>query len=73
MKKYIVTAYYIEQYQLDFDPAEGEEFWIKWGTLYKKSDTSDELLEFEPVFESDHKYPNSVEVEYTDAIADQDE
>ena len=70
MKKYIVTAYYIDQYQLDFDPTEGDGYWIKWGTLYRKSESSDELLEFEPVLESDHKFPISVEVEYTDAILD---
>lgn len=73
MKKYIVTAYYMEQYQLDFDPNEGDGFWIKWGTLYKKSDSSSDPLEFEPIVEIDHKHPNSVEVEYADAIADDDE
>lgn len=68
MKKYIVTAYYIDQYQLDFDPAEGSGFWIKWGSLYKQSETSDEMMTFEAVVVSDQKYPDKIDVRYDEAI-----
>lgn len=73
MKKYIVTAHYADVYQLDENPSDGEGFIIKWGTLYKKCTVTGELLEFEPVIEADHKYPINVEVEYEDAIIDDDD
>jgi hypothetical protein len=73
MKKYIVTAYYVDVYQLDDNPADGEGFFIKWGTLYKQCTESGELLEFDPVMESDHKYPVNVEVEYDDAVVDDED
>jgi hypothetical protein len=73
MKKYIVTAYYADMYQLDENPADGEGFFIKRGTLYRKNTISGELLEFAPVIEADFKYPTSVDIKYDDAIIDDDE
>lgn len=73
MKKFIVTAIYIDQYQLDFDPRLESDCWIRKGTLYVSRDTQSEPLEFLPVVEFDGKFPDKVEVRYDDAIFDDDE
>ncbi len=68
MNKFIVTATYIDQYQLDFDPELEAEWWIRDGTLYVKRDTQSETLEFSPVVEFDGKCPDKVEIRHDDAI-----
>jgi len=73
MKKFIVTATYIDQYQLDFDPRLETEWWIRGGTLYISRDTQSEPWEVFPVVEFDSNCPNKVEVQYDDALFDDDE
>ena len=70
MKKYIVTATYVDQYHLDFNPNIAVDWWIRKGTLYVRNGVSAEPLEFSPVVEFDGKYPDKVEVRFDEATFD---